>query len=791
MTTLTRKLLRTITSGWGQFVALVLIVMLGVMIYISMNTAYSNLSQSQERFYQEYRFADYTFTVVKAPESVISRIEAVPGVIKATGRVQKDIPIVKAEDERATGRLIGYPLPQEGEVNRLHLLSGSWFEESPAGNIGVLVDPQFFVANHLTAGDSLEVIAGGKKVVLTVIGTAVSPEFVYPMPDAAALVPEPERFGIIMIPQIQAQQILGYPGQINQVVVDLAPGADETAVVREIERILEPYGNLASYPRRDQLSHAALQAELDGLKTMSGSLPLVFFLIAAAIQFVIINRLIKTQRLPIGVMKALGYSSFQIIGNYTGYALLVSGVGAVLGIITGIGMAAGMSQVYAQFFNLPSTIGGINLSVVIRSVVISLVVGGAAGLFASRSVVRIRPAEAMRPEPPASGKHTLLENWTWLWQHLDSSWKMSLRSILRNRVRFAITVLGVVFSVCLLIFALFSNDAVDYLVQQSFTLSNRYDYIVRFTQPVKYEDITYWNRWSEVQKIEPLLEVPVKIKAGDRAEDELLVGAQVTGELRKVYDMHGQQKQIPEEGILLNKSTADKLGIKPGDEVEVHTTLGIGPTRTERLRIVGLNQPMSGSGSFISWETANRLLGESRVVSAVMLKLDRPEMKEVEKRLYEMTSVSSVMSPQREQAAFLQYMDTIIVFIAIMVLMAGLLGLAIVYNTSLMTFQERQRELASLRVLGFSRREIAGLLRKETGVQAVLGIIIGLPAGKAMGNVLMASISTDLYSMPAVIYPRTYFIAALLALVFIGIGQQLAIRKTGQIDMVEALKNRD
>jgi len=791
MTTLTRKLVRMVTASWGQFVALVLIVMLGVMIYIGMNTAFSNMSQSQERFYQEYRFADYTFAVVKAPESVVSRIEAVPGVIKATGRVQKDIPIVKAEDQRAIGRLTGYPLPLEGEVNRLHLLSGSWFEESPAGNVGVLVDPQFFAANHLSIGDRLEVIADGKKAALTVIGTAISPEFIYPMPDSGALVPEPGRFGIIMIPQIQAQQILNYSGQINQVVIDLAPGADESAVVREIERILEPYGNLASYPRRDQLSHAALQAELEGLKTMSDSLPLVFFLIAAAIQFVIISRLIKTQRLPIGVMKALGYSSLQIMGNYTSYALLVSGVGSVLGIALGISMAAGMSQVYAQFFNLPSTIGGINLSVVIRSVVISLVVGGAAGLYASRSVVRIRPAEAMRPEPPASGKHTLLENWTWLWQHLSSSWKMSLRSILRNRMRFAVTVLGVVFTVCLLIFALFSNDAVDYLLQQSFSMSNRYDYIVRFTQPVKYTDVAYWNRWSEVQKMEPLLEVPVKIKVGERAEDELLVGAGVTGELRKVYDMHGQQKQIPEEGILLSKRIADKLGLKPGDEVEVQTTLGIGPTRTDHLRITGVNQPMSGSGSYISWETANRLLGESQAVSAVMLKLDRPEMKSVETRLYEMTGVSSVLSPQREQAAFLQYMDTIIVFIAIMVLMAGLLGLAIVYNTSIMTFQERRRELASLRVLGFSQGEIAGLLRKETGIQAVLGIVIGLPAGKVMGSALMASISTDLYSMPAIIYPRTYLIAALLALIFIGIGQQLAIRKTGQIDMVEALKNRD
>ncbi|HAA09559.1 MAG: ABC transporter permease [Syntrophomonadaceae bacterium] len=791
MSILTRKLLRTIRTSGGQFVALVVIVLLGVMIYIGMNTALSNLSRSQEQFYQDYRFADYTFMVVKAPESVVSRVEAVPGVIKATGRIQKDIPIVKKDNDRATGRLTGYPLPMEGEVNRLHLLSGNWFDEGYSTDLGVLVDPQFFQANALSPGDRIEVIAEGKKVPLTVIGTATSPEFVFPMPDAGTMISEPGRFGIIMIPQTQAQQILNYTGQINQIVVDLAPGADETVIVRQIEQILEPYGNLSSFPRDDQLSHAALQAELDGLKSMSSSLPLIFFLIAATIQFVILNRLIKTQRLPIGVMKALGYNNRQIIWNYAGYALIVSGTGAILGVIMGIAMASGLSQVYAQFFNLPTTIGGVNLSVVLRSVVISLVVGLAAGLFATRGITRINPAEAMRPEPPVLGRHNMLENWTWLWQRLDSSWKMGLRSIFRNRVRFAVTVLGVVFTVCLLIFALFMNDAVDYLLKQSFTLNSRYDYMVRFTKPVKYTEMTDWSRWDEVQKMEPILEVPVKIKAGDRSEEELLTGLKVNGTLRHIYDMHGQQHQVPEQGILLSQRIADKLGLKPGDMVEVQTTLGIGPSRTGYLPIVGTNDPMTGSGSFVSWDTANRLLGENQVVSGVMLKLESPEMSEVESRLYAMNGVSSVMSPQREQAGFVQYLDTMIVFIVIMVLMAGLLGLAIVYNTSMMTFQERRRELASLRVIGYSQREVASLLRKETGAQAILGIIIGLPAGKVMGAAIMASVSTDLFSLPAIIYPRTYIMAALLAVIFVWMGQQLAIRKTEQIDMVEALKNRD
>lgn len=791
MTTLTRKLIRTIRSTLGQFLALIFIVTLGVMIYIGMNTAFHNLSRSQEQFYRECRFADYTFMVVKAPETVVARIEAVPGVVKATGRIQKDVPIDKAGHDRAVGRLTGYPLPAGDEVNRLQLLSGRGLEEDSSGTAGALLDPQYAQANRLQPGDRVTIIANGKKATLTMIGTAISPEFVYPLRDAATIIPEPERFGIIMIPQKELQQIMGLPGQINQIAIDLAPGADETLVKKQIEEILKPYGNIASFPRRNQLSHATLQAELDGLKTMSGFLPMVFFLIAAAIQYVILSRLIKSQRLPIGVMKALGYDNRHIIGHYTSYALLVSICGAVSGTVLGVGMASGMSALYAQYFNLPRAVGGVNGMVVVYSFLICMLVGAAAGLFASRSVAKINPAESMRPEPPISGRHTPLEKWTWLWSRLNSSWKMSVRSAFRNRVRFIVTVAGVMFSVILLIFAMFSNDAVDYMLHQNFALINRYDYMVRFTEPVKYTELADWNRWEEVQILEPVLEVPVKLKLGEHIEDELLIGLEEAGQLKRIFDKDGRQQQIPSEGLLIRQKVAEKLGVKVGDLVQVETTLGIGPARTSWLKIVGFNDPMTSTGSYISLSTANQLLGEREVSSGVMLKLDAAEMENVERRLQDMNGVSSVMSPAREQASFAQFMDTMILFISIMILMAGLLGMAIVYNTSVMTFQERKREAASLRVLGYSTQEVAALIRKEAWVQAMLGIIIGLPAGKALGAAYVASVNMDFFSLPVVIYPRTYVIAALAVIIFVWLGQQLAVRKINQLDMVEALKNRD
>ncbi|HHV16513.1 MAG TPA: ABC transporter permease [Gelria sp.] len=791
MSILTRKLLRTIQATRGQFLALVVIVTLGVVLYIGMTTSYYNLSRSQQQFYQDYGFADYNFMVVKAPESVVARVEALPGVVKATGRMQKDVPIIKDGNERITGRLTGYPLPMENEVNRLHLLSGRPLDRQSSEKVSALVDPQYAQANGLTPGQEIEVIADGKKVTLVVTGTATSPEFIYPMKDAASLFPEPERFGILMVSQFQAQQMLGLPGQINQLLVDLAPGVDEEEIKQQIEKILEPYGNISSFPRGDQSSHVVLQAELDGIQLFARSLPFMFFLVAAAIQFIILTRMIRSQRLAIGVMKALGYNNRRIMWHYTAYGLAVGLVAATLGSILGMGLATALNNLFAQFFNLPAMVNDVNIRVVLYSFLITSMVGMASGLLASRSVIRINPAEAMRTQPPAFGRRTPLESWPWLWKQLSSSWKMSLRSIFRNRGRFVVTVLGIISSVVLLVFACFSLDATDYLMNQNFKQINRYDYLIRFTEPIKYTEILDWNCWDEVQRMEPMMELPVKLYARGESEDEVLVGMAPSSRLKRVYDKFGQEHQIPDQGILISKRVADKLGLQVGDEVKVETTLGIGPSRTSYLTIMGINEPMIGSGSYVSLDTANSMLGEQEVASAVLLKLDKAQMPSLENRLQEMSRVGSVTSPTQEQETYEQLMGTATTSIAVLILFAGLLGLAIIYNTSVMTFNERERELASLRVLGYSRGEVAGLLRQETWIQAVLGIGLGLPTGKAAGAAYMASASTDLYSFPVIIYPRTYFIVAGVALIFVWIGLQLANRKVRQLDMVEALKNQD
>ena len=792
MGVLSRKLWRTIRSTKGQFLAVVAVVTIGIAVYIGMSTAYYNLNRSQSLFYQENNFADYFFQVVRAPQGITRQVESIPGVMKATGRIQKDVPILKEDHQRATARLISYPLPMDTEVNRLQVQTGRLFDQYPeSGGIEALVDPQYFNANLLSFNDTVSIVAEGKQVFLTVVGTAISPETIVTMKDAATMMPDPKTFGIIMMPQNQAEQILNLNGEINQVVITLAPGADEKHVAEQVKALLEPYGNLADYPRKDQLSHAILQGELNGLRTLASFMPVIFLGIAALIQFVMLGRMVKAQRQQIGVMKALGYGSGQIMLHYTGYALAVALLGALLGSLLGLGLATVMSQAYALYFNLPQSIGGVNLTAILSGLFLSLGVSLIAGLTASRGVAVIRPAESMRPEPPVGTGRVVLEQWNWLWRRLDPAWKMSLRTINRKRGRFAVTMVGVVFGVGLLVMSLFFNDAIDYMVKKHFYEEQRYDLLVRFNGPVKDHELLNLSRLDGVTKTEPVLEIPVKLSINGRSEDDLLVGVPQALTLKKLVNDTGEPLPYPEEGILISRSTADKLGARSGDRVELETLLGLGPARRAEVKITGINRQLVGSGSYISLEQANRILQESGVVSGAMLKVDPGKTAMVEQQLGDMTGVSSISSLRKELANLNQNMDSMVYSLTIMIVFAVLLGFAIVYNSSVISFAERRRELATLRVLGFTTQEISGLLLKENILQSLLGVALGLPFGLYLSKWYVKAASTDLYTIPVIIYPQTYLFSALGGVCFIMVAHLLAVRGVKQIDMVEVLKNTD
>lgn len=790
---LTRRLLRSINQTRGQFIALSAIVMLGVLIYISMSTAFNNLASSQAAFYQKTRFADHFFQVAKAPRQVVQQIEKLPGIAKASGSIVDEVAVLKPENKRAAARIYSYQL-LEDELNQIYLFSGRNFENATTNE--VIVDPAFAKANNLNLGNTLTIAALGKIHFLSVIGTASSPEFIYPMQDAASVFPDPQDFGIFMLPYGQAEQLFNMQGQVNQIAIEFAPGSNQEEVINIIKEMLVPYGLISNYPRKDQLSHSLLQGELDQLKLASRYLPLMFFIIAAGIQFILLNRLIKTQRLQIGIMKALGLTNLKIVLHYTSYALSVVLTGSIPGIIIGVLLASAFSDIYALFFHLPKNIGGFNGIVIFYSLFLTISIGFLSGILASRQIMKIAPAESMRPEPPKAGGKIWLENFPFIWRNLSSAWKMTFRAVSRNKGRFGVAVLGIASSVMVMMLALFLNDSINFILERYFHQEKKYDYIINFSEYIKESDISYWSSWEEILKMEPVLEIAVKINIKDDAhqinnsEDDLLQGLKYLGGIKEAFDEKGNPLQLPEDGILLSKKTAEKLGLGVGDMIQAKTRLGQGAIRKIELKVMGINEQLFGGASLVSLQTANHLLGQNQVISSVMLKVD-PARDRISERLHNVPSVTSIISKTKEKANVMSLMDSMIYFIAVMIFFAAVLSMAIVYNGSIMTLNERRRELASLRVMGFSYQETIRLLGKESIMQTIGGIALGLPGGRILGEAYIASISSDLYSFPAVIYPQTYLISASAALLFVAAGFYLAGKRFKKIDITEAIINKD
>lgn len=789
---LLKRLLRTVWQTRGQFFSLVAVVALGITTYICMSTTYYNLEVIKARFYRECNFADYYFQVVKAPEQVINQIKRVPGVTMVNGRIVKDVALVKEDQQKAKVRIVSYQFPEKSKINRLHLLTGRMFEDdSSTQHLTAIVDSQFAEANRLSIGSTFEVISNGRAVPLVVIGTATSPEFTYPVKDIATMLNDPTSFGIVYLPHRQAQGLLNMDGQVNSVIIRISPGSDEERIKESIKALLLPYGYQGEYPQKNQSSNTYINSQLDQLRAETRVIPTIFLIVAVGIQFIMLGRMIRMQRLQIGIMKALGYKNYQVVWYYTSYALIIGFLGTAVGIGIGLLLAIYLTNVYLWFYNLPRYSYYVSPELIIKAVVIGVGVGLLSGWLATRRIVRINPAESMRPEPPTRGRKVMLEQWPGLWRRLESSWKMTLRGIGRNRTRFWVTAMGVAFAVGLLVVAMFFNDSIKYSREEAFYVEQQSDLVAKFAQPVDQSEAGHLARMKGVILAEPMLEVPVRISSGSKYSDVIMIGYNQDARLKILHGINGRRLYIPRDGIIISKKTAEKLGIEVGDLVTVETKLGIGEDKVTRHRVMGISQQVAGKNATATIRIVNQMLGEDNLITGVMLKVDPGYVREVEREIAEIPGVQDIVSREKEVENFDRNMDSIKTTVWILTGFAILLGCAIIFNSSLISLGERQRELATLRVVGMKNSEIAAVLRNEVLLQCLLGLTAGFPLGRLMAEGVANIVSSEVYELQAIVSLQTYATSAALTLIFVAAGYWIAVRNIKNMDYLEVLKNRD
>lgn len=787
MTALNRKLLRDLSQLKGQAVAIALVMACGVATFVMSVSTYRSLDGALTTYYDRYRFAHVFTHLKRAPNGIAARVADLPGVAQVQTRVVIDVTLdVPGMSEPAVGRLLSVPdVPTPG-LNRMHLRAGRYVEPGRRGE--VLAHESFASAHGFKPGDTLAAVINGRWQRLMIVGIALSPEYVYAIRPGDAF-PDDKRFGVFWMAYSELAPAYDLDGAINDIAVSLTPGASEPEIIRLVDRLTEDYGGTGAYGRSDQLSHKLIDGELTQLRGMASIPPAIFLAVSAFLLNVVMTRLIGLQREQIAVLKAFGYTRSEIAWHYLKFVLVLVVAGSLLGVLAGAYLGQGMTALYAQFFKLPVFDYRLDPGVVLWAVVLTGAATVAGTLTAVRRAVVLPAAEAMRPEPPADYRLTLLER-LGLHKILPPAGRMILRRLGRQPVRTALTIIGIALSCAVLILGSFVEDTVKFVLDVQFFRIERYDVSIAFVEPGSPRAVHDAAHLPGVSTVEPFRAVPARVRFGPRHRRVGITGLVPDPQLFRPLDDRGRTVPIPEDGVVMSSKLANLLGARVGDTLTIEVLEGERPTR--EVLLAGVTEDFAALAVYMDIWAMRRMLRETETASGAFLAVDSNRRDELYAELKRTPQIASVSIKTAALRGFEQTMaESLLRMRAINLVFASIIAFGVVYNTGRIALAERARELATLRVIGFTRAEASALLLGELGVLTVLALPVGMALGYGLSSLAVVALETDNQRFPLVIERGTYAFATVVVLAAAAVTGLVVRRRVDGLDMVEVLKSRE
>ncbi len=788
MRALDRKLLRDLLQLRGQAITIALVVACGIASFVSLFSVYRSLGDDMDRYYERNRFADVFAHCKRAPDAVKQDLERLPGVaVVETREVETVMLPMEDMSEPAVGQIVSLPSGGDPALNKPYLEQGRMVEPGRADE--VLLLQSFAEAHHIKPGDHLPVVINGVLRHPRVVGIALSPEYVYALGPASGGISDNARFAVIWMDRSALAPAFQMDGAFDDVLIRLAPGASERGVLAGVDRVLEPYGSEGAYLRERQVSNLILHGELQQLSSMATFVPAVFLAVAAFLLNVVLARLVHLQRTQIAALKALGYSDGRIALFYVELVGVIAAMGGALGVGVGVYLGERMLRLYRPYFRFPDLHYHLEWGVVLVAMLVSVGAAMLGAIGAVRRIATLPPAEAMRPEAPPTYRPSILER-VGLGRLLDPGGRMVLREIGRRPWRAALSALGIAMAIGMLVAARFTYDALDVMVGTEFETAQRDDLTVTFLRPVSGEARREIAHLPGVTSTEAELAVPVRVRAGPRYRDVPLVGHPRGATLRRVVEWPPRLVTMPQSGVLLTAKLAEVLGVRPGDVVEVDVLEG--DHRKVTVPVVGLTREMFGMQLHMRLDAARRLLGESDAISAVSLTAEPDAIDGIEKRLEDMPQVASVTRRQDIIARFNeQSAENLLTTTLILTLFAATIAVGVVYNDARVALSMRERDLASLRVLGFTRAEISRVLLGELAIYVLLAIAPGMIFGDALCHAITNMVEPEMFRLPAVVSSRSYAFAVGVTVLAAVLSALLVRRKLDHLDLIGVLKSRE
>lgn len=787
-----RKLIRDLLARKGALLALVLMVAIGVACYVGLAGVFRDLDSARSRYYNTNRLADFSVDVKRLPTTLLPQISQSQNIQRLEGRIsfpaRIDLPKVALP---ISGTAISLPLERQVIINDVLLCRGSWFRGGDDHE--VILNDAFATANQLKPGDRIQVLLLDREYDLLIVGTAMSPEFVYLVPPGAGLAPDPARFGVLYLRKDFLQRACDLQGACNQ-LVGLAHNNSKPELVRTLEileRQLEPYGVTNTTPVQEQTSVQFLADELMGLKSTAMVMPTIFLVVAALVLNILVGRMVSQQRSTIGTLRALGYSTRSIFTHYLGYGAIVGALGGTSGCLFGVWMQSFYVGVYRQFFDIPQINLHLYGDILWQGWLISVICSMLGTVKGIRYAVRLEPSEAMRPPAPEIGGKVLPERVTIFWNHLSFNWKMVFRAIFRNPFRSGVVILASVISTALIVSAFGMLDSLDYLMNYQFIRISHEDNTISLREPVDMGSISEARLLPGVKAVEPQLSVPCELRLGPLRRRVGVIGLPSNNRLFTPLDKLNQPVVIPQRGLVLSKKLAELLNARQGDVLQLRALIG---TRKECWApVMAVVDTYLGLSAYAHLEYLSHLIGETAVVNN-LLTVNQPKQSD-DRFLHEVHQRPAVIGVSRRarsmEALHESFGQTMGVFIGVLVLFAGLIAFGSVFNTALVSLSERQREVASLRVLGYLPGQISRIFSGESLLLNVVGIGLGLWAGHGMVELISQAYNTDVYRFPAIIHPLRYPLSVVLMLFFVGLAQWIIYRMIRRLDWLEQLKVKE
>lgn len=741
-----------------------------------------------ERYYARFRFADLFGNLTRAPNHIGSRMRDIPGVANVQTRIVRPVLLdMPGLIEPASCQLVSLGNDSVSELNQVVLRRGRF--PNPFGTNEVIASETIADAHRLRPGDVLHVTMEGRKELLHIVGVGISPEYIYAT-QPGLLIADDRRYGILWMPTHQMEAAFNMEGAFNSFSLALIPGTSASEVIFQVDRILKPYGGRGAFTRKDQESHRRVSDEMHQMRSMAYVTPSIFLAVSAFLFNIVLSRLVNQQKDQIATLRAFGYTSAELAIHYLKFVSILVVLGVTLGLVGGWRLSWWLTDLYSQFFRFPFIEYQLARREAFFAVAVGFVAAVLGGFQAIRRVIKLQPAVAMRPDSPRAYSGSLLDRIGPEWV-VSPMARMVMRRLEANLSSTALSILGIAMGVAIFVLGTFMRGTIDFVFNAQFELSQRQDVTLTFNESLSAHAIHDVCHLPGVLRAEPFRSVAVRLHHGSQRYRLGLTGLESDPELFRVLD--SKQRPVlfkPGSGVTISDKLAEILSVRVGDMIDVEVLETNQPIR--RIQVGAIFSNFTDPAAYLNRHDLHRLLAEGEQLSGVHLEVDSTQMDDLYREVKQIPAVAGVLDIGAARVSFRKLISAHISYMQLAnAIFGSIIAFGVIYNTALITFVECGRDLATLRVIGFSRREVSTVLIGELAVLTFCAIPIGLSIGYAFSYLATKALDTETHRFPLVVNRDTFAYAVVVILVAATVSSVVVRRMLDRLDLLAVLKVKE